>query len=417
MRGDSPYTMATALVDVQVSALDKLLGPGTCEKHLGIKRAVRPESIPSGSRDSDSVSSLSAVVGSFVANVTGQPAAEVDTKQALEDFGKKLTLFGSSTFATLKRGVASVTAVPPAKTFVASNPSPTFASHSSDGGVDHAAHGGSTWREVGAYDERNALTFVIDEDDEDDDESTKPSSLSASPGSAIPETTTISITKTEAEKQQALAVHRLSGVKKGDQLTITKETFPGAILFPAMKEKEVLDEDGQFIMVPGPDGETLQPVTCSVHRYLVITKERFIVLDSQGKGVGSTATVKSNHHLTELIKITFKKRDPELVTLFYASPQSEETDGLKHHQYRVIKRKEFVDTLQVYSSSSSVFPLLTLSSHTEKYDPIQMKLRQGVVERWIVTTRSPEAEGEGRGGRGGGENSTLSITSLTSPNH
>jgi predicted SPOUT superfamily RNA methylase MTH1 len=83
------------------------------------------------------------------------------------------------------------------------------------------------------------------------------------------------------------------------------------------------------------------------------------------------------------------------VTLFYASPQSEETDGLKHHQYRVIKRKEFVDTLQVYSSSSSVFPLLTLSSHTEKYDPIQMKLRQGVVERWIVTTRSPEAEGEG----------------------
>jgi hypothetical protein len=359
MRDDCPFTMATALVDVQVSALDRLLGPGTCEKHLGIKRAVRPEAVPSGPRDGDSggsVASLSAVVGSFVANVTGQPAAEVDTKQALEDFGKKLTLFGSSTFATLKRGVASVTAVPPSKPPSSSQP----ASLDSDGGVDHAAHGGSTWREVGAYDERNALTFVIDEDDEDDDEKPPATSQSAARGSAsIPETTTtISVTKTEAEKQQALAVHRLSGVKKGDELTIAKETFPGAILFPAMKEKEVLDEEGQLIMVPGPDGETLQPVTCSVHRYLVITKERFIVLDSQGKGVGSTATVKSNHHLTELIKITFKKRDPELVTLFYASPQSDETAGLKSHQYRVIKRKEFVDTLQVSSLASSS-PCLT----------------------------------------------------------
>ena len=117
-----------------------------------------------------------------------------------------------------------------------------------------------------------------------------------------------------------------------------------------MKEKEVIDENGEFIMVPGPDGETLQRVTSSVHRYLVITKERFIVLDSQGKGVGSVATVKSNHHLTELIKITFKKRDPELVTLFVANPNGGDSDGLKKHQYRVVKRKEFVETLQVIYS-------------------------------------------------------------------
>jgi hypothetical protein len=360
MRGDCPFKMSTALVDVQVSELDKLLGPGTCEKYLGTKRAIRPEM--NSAREADNAPSISAglaAVGSFVANVTGQPAAEVDTKQVLEDFGKKLTMFGSSTFATFKRvgamGVASVTATataaPAAKGSRATPPAPPSGTHDGEGGgVDMAAHGGSTWRDVGAYDERNALTFVIDEDDEDEDNE---GPAAQDDGGRIPDTTKISITKTEAEKQQALAVHRLSGVTKGDELSITKETFPGAILFPAMKEKEVRDENGDLILVPGPDGETLQPVTASVHRYLVITKERFIVLDSQGKGVGSTATVKSNHHLTELIKITFKKRDPELVTLFYASPRSGNSEGLKSHQYRVIKRKEFVDTLQVTPSPLS----------------------------------------------------------------
>ena len=37
-----------------------------------------------------------------------------------------------------------------------------------------------------------------------------------------------------------------------------------------------------------------------VHRFLVISRERFIVLDSNGQGIGSEATVKSNHHLTEV---------------------------------------------------------------------------------------------------------------------
>ena len=41
----------------------------------------------------------------------------------------------------------------------------------------------------------------------------------------------------------------------------------------------------------------------SIARYLVITRERFIVLDSGGEGVGAHAIVKSNNHLTELIKV------------------------------------------------------------------------------------------------------------------
>ncbi len=346
-----PFKMSTALVDVQPQALDRLLGPGTCEKHLGIKRPVRNVDTNPHRSENDPAIGLSAglvAVGNFVANVTGQPPPEVDTKQVLEDIGKKLTLFGSSTFATLKRvsvaGVASVVSGAPLPNQAAT---PQAKPPDVDG-VDNAAHGGSTWRNVGPDDDRNALTFVIDEEDEDEDDSEKKGSSSLA--EVIPDTTKINVTKTEAEKKQALAIHKLAGVKKGDTLSITRETFPGAILFPAMKEKEVYDENGELIMVPGPDGETLRPVTSSVHRYLVITKERFIVLDSQGKGVGAEAVVKSNHHLTELIKITFKKRDPELVTLFIANPGESEGDGLKKHQYRLNKREDFVSTLQVHIS-------------------------------------------------------------------
>ena len=37
-----------------------------------------------------------------------------------------------------------------------------------------------------------------------------------------------------------------------------------------------------------------------VHRYLVVSRERFLVLDASGGGVGSQAVVKSNRHLTEV---------------------------------------------------------------------------------------------------------------------
>lgn len=101
--------------------------------------------------------------------------------------------------------------------------------------------------------------------------------------------------------------------------------FPlqSAILFPAIKYKSVplapgeVDESGlgdkpsseDFIDV-GSGGDTAASTSTSyspathksvqVHRFLVISRERFIVLDSNGEGVGSRATVKSNHHLTEV---------------------------------------------------------------------------------------------------------------------
>ena len=187
-----------------------------------------------------------------------------------------------------------------------------------------------------------SLTFVIDSDEEEEGSGHAPAVPSVEVKEepvpqrfVMPDTDKINISRTDAERAQALAVHRLAGLRKGDEVTISKESLPGAILFPATKEKitENATEEVPFIVV---------------HRYLVVTRERFIVLDSGGKGVGSTAKVKSNHHLTELLKITYKKKNPELVTLYLATPGAVE-GAERTRQYRVIKRKEFVEALQVSS--------------------------------------------------------------------
>ena len=347
LREDSPFTLKTSLVDVDPDELDRLLGPGTCEKHLGTRKVAPPLRGSDGKPSvagvlnmaSTSVSSLMSGLSAKGQHAQQQPAGAQQSDLwggSFEDFGKKFTIFGSNALTSIKKGVSTV--------------SSSAAASDED---DAEARGQATWKTTGEeQDKSSAMTFVIDDDDEEGDGGRGDDTLGGGEGAersgrvVIPDTTTINITRTEAEKAQALAIHRLSGMQKGDTIVIAKENLPGAVLFPSMKEKEVRDDEGEVIMVMGPDGVTLQPVTSSVHRYLVITKERFIVLDSGGEGIGSTAEVKSNHHLTELVKITFKKRNPELVTLFISNPGGKYGD-MKKHVYRVVKRKEFVATLQV----------------------------------------------------------------------
>ena len=158
-------------------------------------------------------------------------------------------------------------------------------------------------------------------------------------------------------------MHALAGLKKGDTISITRESLPGALLFPGIKYKErkaevevdkevtsvsavesadddpkqavqevdsgkiktaiVKDEantahtDGDVPSAPsvkvaevseqkanisssGDPSSIPSQSLIQVHRFLVVTRERFMVLDSGGSGIGSTAVVKSNHHLTEV---------------------------------------------------------------------------------------------------------------------
>jgi hypothetical protein len=85
-----------------------------------------------------------------------------------------------------------------------------------------------------------------------------------------------------------------------------------------------------------------------------------MVLDSDGQGVGSSAHVDRNVHLTELVKMTFRKSDPTLVNLFLASrasPPPHGTGGEAGHgaaaapawenlKFRIKERDDFVTALQ-----------------------------------------------------------------------
>jgi hypothetical protein len=87
-------------------------------------------------------------------------------------------------------------------------------------------------------------------------------------------------------------MHRLAGLTRNDDIVLSKENFPGAILFPAYVVF-------QTNTVASQEDEATK-MSRQSHRYLAVTQERFIVLNSSGNGVGSNAIVKSNNHLTEV---------------------------------------------------------------------------------------------------------------------
>jgi hypothetical protein len=221
-------------------------------------------------------------------------------KKLFTGFSKSIGMFGASSLDTLKKGISAVSSN------VASNPSAAQQPSSNEGkrstSADHSLHDGFGPSDIG-------------------------------------DTTGISISKSDQERAQALALHRMSGLKKGDQVTITRAELPGAILFPCTKNKETwivpnqkLKEEGatnpteeenksSSLMEEGNDEgeeqdkedddkkEEKEPQKVKqdilVSRYLAVSRERFMVLDANGGGIGSIATVKSNHHLTEVLLSDF----------------------------------------------------------------------------------------------------------------
>jgi hypothetical protein len=109
----------------------------------------------------------------------------------------------------------------------------------------------------------------------------------------------------------------MSGLTKGDQITISPAELPGAILFGCIKYKmmwlpvpqtmnEYSEDYSQKDISPRENEESRKVIQeVAVSRYVVVSRERFIVLDANGGGQGSIATVKSNHHLTEVQTLPF----------------------------------------------------------------------------------------------------------------
>jgi len=166
----------------------------------------------------------------------------------------------------------------------------------------------STNKSRGNTDVAPSLSAVVDSQNQLGEKLEKTESSDRLVHARIADTTTIGIVKTEKEKEQALALHKMAGLRKGDLVTINRQELPGAVLFPSIKYKEV-----SVTAAPAPDSEAgstaslggdISSATATkqlqLHRYLVVSRERFLVLDSSGGGVGSRAVVKSNRHLSEV---------------------------------------------------------------------------------------------------------------------
>lgn len=96
----------------------------------------------------------------------------------------------------------------------------------------------------------------------------------------------------------------------------------------------------------------------------MLTPERIIVLEEEGGRAGGKAgqgRVKSNHHLTEIARMTFLKKTPDVITLYFRMGGMKEGEGgrekvveggspkkenLKGRAYRVSEKEEFIGALQ-----------------------------------------------------------------------
>jgi hypothetical protein len=298
--------------------------------------------------------------GTDTANNTRAAAAAQQAKSLFGEVGKRFSVFGATvqTFASEK--VAEINSAVVATSRDRSGSTTSNGSGTSTGGGRRRAgsnmsnnssnHGSGS--STGAAGKNSAPSFTIEDTDDN----------MSSPGA--------SRERTKEELALAMANHAMAGLKKGDTIPISRDALPGALLFPCTKMKKVKKESKT-----AEDGEE-EDKEVVVNRFLVVSRERLLVLDSHGQGLGANATVKSNHHLTQLIKMTFRKKDPNLVHLFFATgdtmttvpppapfsttaaaaaaAEGDKEEGedavpvpvLKEKSYRLTKTKQFVLALQ-----------------------------------------------------------------------
>lgn len=299
-------SIVSYLAETTVSAPSKLLAVGN---YFGQKPAAADSAAPSAAGASTSSLKPAAALTMPDANSKATPtdatapptppasaaAEETGAKQLLSAWGKKLSMFSTSSLESLKKGVTSLASTDTAP----STP---------------------------------AAAAAVEEEECDDGMGPM----------EIADTTKINISRTDKEREQALSMHKMAGLRKGDMVMINRQDLPGAVLFPSIKykevwveapvpaapassadsavaeggpapaedaekntaEKDVSAQEGEKALSQTPATETQTAAKVAqqmqVHRYLVVSRERFLVLDASGGGVGSQAVVKSNRHLTEV---------------------------------------------------------------------------------------------------------------------
>lgn len=135
---------------------------------------------------------------------------------------------------------------------------------------------------------------------------------------ASPETETESTTPVVEEKHASLTD---TGVGKDSEASETAVEDGAAAATAELKDGAVPAAEAEFksevkAEVKAEVKRVRVRAVTELERVVFLSRERILVLACPA-GPRSPGLVKSNHHLTELQKMTFMKRDPTLVTLHY----------------------------------------------------------------------------------------------------
>ena len=331
-RPESPFNIQSALVEVDRAALEAVLG---VKPHAS---AGRRSSLVSslGELLTNVNSKMSSAAAPAVSSTDAAPSAAVtkNTAAVANDLSaaSSTPLFGAAAAvgAWTKSWSKLVPSASSSSTISSSEPSVDTSSSgaplkATEGSVTSSSSellsswAGMKWSSLGSIstamsrganndDALSSSTAVDNQNQGGENGKTEEEKYSRLVPTLMADTTTIGVVKTEKEKEQALALHKMAGLRKGDSVTINRQELPGAVLFPSIKYKEVVSSETEpSALSLGVDGSSSATATkqLQLHRYLVVSRERFLVLDSSGGGVGSRAVVKSNRHLSEVRSVQY----------------------------------------------------------------------------------------------------------------
>lgn len=143
----------------------------------------------------------------------------------------------------------------------------------------------------------------------------------------------------------ALAQHKIAGLRKGQAVLFDSVNLPDTVLFSAIKLKPMYKATAKVVNL-GPLGER------KLIRCIAVNRERFLVFDTFDQPVkfGAKAIVKSNHHLTELVKLTFPRaRETDVIAVHLRAGAATTPDGklsLKANTYKVPRADSLIKQLQ-----------------------------------------------------------------------
>ena len=203
--------------------------------------------------------------------------------------------------------------------------------------------------DVGSPPAPPANCFSIGDDDDDDDELDYAGSPSrageerkapAEPSPPKPKPAAPPPLSAEDAAVLALAQHRIAGLQKGEEVTFDSSCLPDTILFMCFKLKP-----NKAAGVFGRNALTEEKLL----RCIGVNRERLLVFDTRGRRIelGGKGVVKSNHHLTELVKLTFPRaREQDVVALHIRAGQAGDDLALKANVYKVPRAQSLITRLQ-----------------------------------------------------------------------